>query len=68
MWVNELWMLLAYVVGTGLGIVIGMKMNLKGVIEDTIDSLIEQGYLRTKGSGDNVEILKHWEEDDQTSG
>ena len=26
-----------------------------------IDSLIEQNFLKTKGHGDNVEIIKHTE-------
>jgi hypothetical protein len=38
-----------------------LRNNVKTVVESTIDSLIEQGYIKTKGKGDNIEILKHWE-------
>jgi hypothetical protein len=57
----ELWMLLAYTIGTVFGLLVGMKMGLKNSVEDTIDTLIEQKYLKTKGIGDDVEILRYTE-------
>jgi hypothetical protein len=38
-------------------------MSFRNAVEDvvgnTIDSLIEQGYLKTSGTGKNLEIIKH---------
>lgn len=62
------WLLFAYAVGTAFGFYIGFKGQVRNVSEAVIDSLIEQKYLKTRGHGDNMEILKHTEWcDDQTS-
>ena len=62
------WLLFAYVVGSGFGWYLGVKSNIKSVSEAVIDSLIEEGYLKTKGHGENMEVLKHTEWcDDQAS-
>lgn len=69
LWINEFWILLVYVIGTAFGYWCGYKNNLKNTAESVIDSLIEQKYLKTKGYGAKMEILKHTEWcDDQTSG
>jgi len=53
------WLLLAYVVGTAFG----MWVSFQNAIGKTIDSLIEQGYLKTRKKGDGeVEILKYNED------
>ena len=59
------WLLFAYTVGTGFGYFWGLKSQVKDVTEAVIDSLIEQKYLKTRGYGDNMEILKHteWQDD-----
>ena len=63
------WLLFAYTVGTGFGWYIGLKVSINKVAETVIDSLIEDGYLKTRGHGKDMEILKHTEWcDDQTSG
>ena len=49
----------AYVVGTALGLYWGRKHGHKIGIEHCIDQLIEQGFLKYKGSKNNPEILKH---------
>ena len=63
------WLFFAYAVGTAFGWYMGFKGQVKNVSEAVIDSLIEQKYLKTKGYGDNMEILKHTEWcDDKNSG
>ena len=53
------WLFLAYVAGT----IIGMKFRFNGVIEATIDSLIDNGYLKhRRNSRGEIEILKHNED------
>ena len=67
---NEMtyWLLGTAVIFTFVGRYTAYKDHLQDVVAATIDSLIEQGYLKTKGNGDDMEILKHWEKDDQTTG
>jgi hypothetical protein len=53
------WLLLAYIVGTGFG----LWVSFQRAVGVTIDSLIENGYLKTrKGLDGELEILKHNEE------
>jgi len=62
------WLLIAYVAGTVAGLYINFKRVVSFTTESIIDSLIEQGYLKTQGYGENMEILKHEEWcNDQTS-
>jgi hypothetical protein len=57
------WLLFAYAVGTIFGYVLGKTSNIKNVAELTIDSLIANGYLKTRrGANGELEILKHNEE------
>ena len=54
----EAWLFIAYAIGT----VVGMKWRFDSLIEKTIDSLIDNGYLkyRTKPNGE-LDILKKHE-------
>lgn len=53
------WLFLAYTVGTGFG----LWYKFHKVIEATIDSLVENGYLKhRKMPNGDVEILKYNEE------
>ena len=61
LYINELWLLGTAVVFTAVGWYWGVKHNIKSVSEAVIDTLIEQEYLKTRGHGDNMEILKHTE-------
>ena len=63
------WLLFSYVVGTAFGLYVGYRANLYKISESVIDSLIEQKYLKTRGHGENLEILKYteWCSNDQTS-
>ena len=52
----------AYVAGTAFGYFWGCAKGHKDGIIDTIDSLVEKGYLKFKGTKNNPEIMKHEEE------
>ena len=64
---NEItyWLLGTALVFTFVGFYFARQDSIN-VVEGTIDSLINQGYLRTRGEGKNLEVLKYWDEDDQT--
>jgi len=59
------WLFFAYAVGTGFGWYMGTKNTVRNATEAVIDTLIEQQYLKTRGYGKDMEILKHteWRED-----
>lgn len=40
-----------------------MRYNINLVVEQTIANLIENGYIRTRGHGDDMEIMK-WNQTD----
>lgn len=61
LWINEFWIFVTAVIYTAVGFWFGTKSNIGKITESVIDSLIEQKYLKTKGYGDNLEILK-WTE------
>lgn len=69
LWVNELWLLLTAVIFTSVGWYWGVKSSVVNVSEAVIDSLIEQGFLKTTGVGKDMEVVP-WKEwcDDQASG
>jgi len=58
-----LWLLASYTVGTVAGWYMQSRKDAEDVAEAVIDSLIEQGYIKTKGSGENLQVLKWWEDD-----
>lgn len=49
------------VVFTIVGWYMAAKIQTEKIIGATIDSLIEDGYLKTRGVGRDMEILKHTE-------
>tara|TARA_B100000902_G_C27176930_1_gene846864 strand:+ start:769 stop:954 length:186 start_codon:yes stop_codon:yes gene_type:complete len=53
---------LAYVLGTAFGFYWGLARGQRQGIVDTIDNLIEQGYLKYKGVKSNPEIMRHDED------
>jgi len=61
LWINEIWLLATAVIFTGYGWWLGVKSNVKNISEAVIDSLIEQKYLKTRGFGKDMEILKYTE-------
>tara|TARA_B100000902_G_C27230949_1_gene874791 strand:- start:669 stop:881 length:213 start_codon:yes stop_codon:yes gene_type:complete len=58
------WLLGTALIFTFVGRHFQARKDMKDVVEATIDSLVLEGYLRTKGVGDKMEILKHWEKAD----
>ena len=58
----EFFILLAYTLGTGFGFYLGLAKGRKLGIVDTIDQLVEQGYLKYKGVKSNPEIMKYDED------
>lgn len=59
--IPQLFILITAVVFTGLGFYIGQQNAVSDIAEAIIDSLIEDGYIRTRGKGENLTLLKHWE-------
>jgi len=61
LWVNEFWIFFAYATGTVAGIMLNFRSLVKNSTTAVIDKLIEEGYLKTRGSGKDMEILKYTE-------
>lgn len=61
-----LWLFGTAVIFTGVGAYMGTRSKVENIIAATIDSLIADGYLKTRGTGENMEILKWRDWDDQT--
>jgi len=59
------WLLLTAVLFTAVGWVYGKKSHVNEIVASTIDSLIEDGYLKTRGTGKDMEVLKwrEWDND-----
>ena len=69
LWVNELWLLGTAVVFTYVGFQFG-RIRSTVIIEAMVDGLIRDGFLKTEGSGDNMQIIKwqDWCKNDQDPG
>ena len=53
------WLLLFYAVGTIIGYIWGIKKGAIITIENTIDALVAQGYLKQrKNTAGEIELLK----------
>jgi hypothetical protein len=60
------WLLGTAIIFTFFGRWTAYKDALTDVVAATIDSLIDDGYIATKGEGENLELLKHWEVKDES--
>jgi len=59
LWVNEFWLFVTAVIFTVVGWYWGFKSTTINVVEATVDSLIADGYLKTRTDDNgNIEILK----------
>ena len=56
MWMNEIWLLVTAITFTAVGWSMGTKSEQVYIIESTIDSLIEDGYLKVKPNTENEEV------------
>jgi hypothetical protein len=54
-------LLLTAVVFTVFGAYVGRRSQTEEIVEATLDSLIEDGYIKTEGRGANMEIIR-WQE------
>jgi len=65
---NEMtyWLLGTAVIFTFVGRYTAYRDALEDVVAATIESLIDDGYIKTKGEGEDMEILKHWEYRDES--
>ena len=59
--IQHLILLIAAVVFTGYGYWVGKQRHVEDIIESTIDSLINDGYVKTEGHGATLEIIK-WQD------
>lgn len=57
----NLWLLGTAILFTFVGRYMSFHDHLESVISSTIESLIEEGYVKTKGEGENLELIKHTE-------
>jgi hypothetical protein len=62
---NVGWLLVAYTTGSVFTGWIFYKSGIRNGIENTIDSLVDQGFLRHKKQAGEIEILKWNDSADQ---
>lgn len=55
------WLLGTAIIFTLFGRYTAYRDALADVVSTTIDSLINDGYIKTKGTGEDMQLLKHWE-------
>jgi len=58
---TNLWLLITAIVFTFVGRYLSKEAVVTDAIETTIDSLIEQGFIKTEGHGAKMEIVK-WQD------
>jgi hypothetical protein len=58
----EAFIFAAYIAGTAFGFYWGIERGRTKAIVDTIDSLIDQGFIKYKGLKSDPEIMKHDED------
>ena len=57
----EIFLFITYVLGTGMGLWFANE-RIKASVENTIDALIDQGFLQTQKNKDGeIDILKWYE-------
>jgi hypothetical protein len=66
---NEMswWLAGTAIIFTFVGRQMTKREHMENVIEHVLDTLIKDGYLKSKGEGKNTELLKYNESDDQSS-
>jgi len=60
------WLLGTAVIFTFVGRFTAYRDHLQDIVAATIESLIDDGYIKTKGEGEDMEILKHWEHNNES--
>lgn len=59
------WIFIAYMLGSIVGFYIGKNSTIRVAIEAMLDNLIEQGYIKTRKTDGEIELLKYWDKDDR---
>lgn len=59
---ENLFIIISYVIGTAFGYYWGKGSGRLQGIADCIENLIDQGYLKFRGTKRNADIIKHDEE------
>lgn len=58
----EVFIFITAILFTGLGYTFGRRASTRTVVEvavlHTIDSLIKEGYIKTRGTGENLTLIK----------
>jgi hypothetical protein len=60
--IEEIFLTITAIVFTGFGWFVGKKSGIAQGIEDTVDNLIDQGYIKYKGARSDPEVMK-WNEE-----
>lgn len=57
------WLFATAIIFTAFGFVWGRSSGIARIIEATVDSLIADGFLKTRGHGENEELIpwREWE-------
>ena len=58
----EVFIFVSYCLGTAFGLYWGVARGQKQGIVDTVDKLVDEGYLKYKGLKSNPQIMKYDEE------
>jgi len=59
----EVWLFIAYTLGTLFGLYVGAKISTLRIVERTVDDLINRRYIKTKRLPDGeLELLQYDEE------
>ena len=59
----EVWLFIAYTLGTLFGLYVGAKISTLRIVEKTVDDLINRRYIKTKRLPDGeLELLQYDEE------
>ena len=63
MFENEIWLFVSYLCGTVFGCYVTYRYTFRSAVEDCVDKMIAEGYIKSRRLRDgNIEIAK-WDEE-----